>query len=72
MEYHVCSIEQNMQGTWDARVCITEEETAFFNFGNYPSDEEIQGRAFNLVYERELAAYLEEQKNQEEFNATME
>jgi hypothetical protein len=68
MTYHICSIEQNIEGTWDARVCLSEEETFFFNFGYYPTDEEVQERAAQLIYQRELNAYLEEQN----LNTTME
>ena len=49
MPYPIHSIEQDIGGKWYARVCITDEQTVFLKFQDYPTEAEIQSAAAQFV-----------------------
>ena len=49
MTYHVHAVEQDMAAKWYARVCITEEESVFLKFQDYPTMDDIQEAADRYV-----------------------
>jgi hypothetical protein len=49
MTYPVHSVEQDMAAKWYARVCITEYESVFLKFQDFPTMDEIQEAADKYV-----------------------
>lgn len=49
MTYHVHAVEQDISGKWYARVCITDEESVFLKFPDFPSMNDIQNAAIAYV-----------------------
>lgn len=60
MTVRVYSVERDLSGKWLARVAISEEESAFIKFPEYPSMAEIQKSAEQLL--DELAARVASQE----------
>jgi hypothetical protein len=54
MNYPVVSIEQDLSGRWYARVSVSDAETVFFKFTEYPTSDEIQQAASNYVESLEV------------------
>ena len=49
MTYHVHAVEQDMAAKWYARVVLTEEESVFLKFQEFPTMESIQEAAAQYV-----------------------
>jgi hypothetical protein len=54
MAFRVHSVEQDLANRWYARVCISDHESVFFKFEDFPTMESIQEIALEFVRNREL------------------
>jgi hypothetical protein len=52
MTYHVHAVEQDLAGKWYARVVISDEESVFLKFQDYPGMGDIQDAADAFVNAR--------------------
>ena len=49
MTYHVHAVEQDLAGKWYARVVLSESESTFLKFQDYPTMADIQEAAVAYV-----------------------
>ena len=49
MTYHIHSVEQDVAGKWHARAAISDSQSVFLKFNDYPSMDDIQAAAAAYV-----------------------